>query len=220
MHEISTKTRHRHARIWHVDHADVGRLRQATVGRVGIRRSCCRGTSPRSAGSTRCKYDHQRRRYETSDNILPNGAICVASEERLHQFLSRRNRKVTMGRMKRAVNRHSPPLERSFRDLSRLLRTITSVILSKVGPAMRQEGPSRFLWTAIGLLKFGAPIFQVMQVDPRARHGTKHELPRPHDIEIGGAIVQHRQPRKVRHRQSPVRMRSTSCFTVGTNPFE
>jgi hypothetical protein len=32
--------------------------------------------------------------------------------------------------------------------------------------------------------------------------------------------MQHRQPRKIRHRQSPVRIRSTNCFTVGTNPFE
>jgi hypothetical protein len=32
-------------------------------------------------------------------------------------------------------------------------------------------------------------------------------------------IMQHRQPLNLRH-QSPVRMRSTSCLTVGTNPLE
>jgi hypothetical protein len=33
-------------------------------------------------------------------------------------------------------------------------------------------------------------------------------------------IMQHRQSLNIGHDQSPVRMRSTNCFTVGTNPLE
>lgn len=37
---------------------------------------------------------------------------------------------------------------------------------------MLKEGPSRFLRPAIGLLKLGAPIFEVVKIDTRARNGT------------------------------------------------
>lgn len=84
---------------------------------------------------------------------------------------------------------------------------------------MPKKRPRRFNRPTIGLLKFSAPIFKVVQINPLARYGAQHELPRPPHIEMRRVVMQYGKTLNIRH-QSPVRIRSTNCFTVGTNPLE
>ena len=77
----------------------------------------------------------------------------------------------------------------------------------------------RFRRATIGFLKFCAPIFQVIQINPLARNRAEHKLSWTHDIKMWRVIIQHGKTWDIGH-QSPVNMRSTNCFTVGTNPLE